>query len=258
MAESRETERPLAGKVALVTGAGSGIGRACALALARAGAALAAIDRSAARAAELTSALPGTECLPWAVDLADARAVDVAAEAAIDRFGRVDILVNCAGAPGEHRPLTEVSDADWEQVFAVNVRAPFVLMRRIGAHMVRRGDGGRIVSVSSSSAHRAVASRAPYGSSKAALEQLTRSAAAEFGRFGINVNAVAPGVTDTPWTLGMGRAAMEQAVREGPLANLLHRVSTAEDVAAVVLFLCLPASRQITGQTIHASAGAVV
>src|SRR5690606_14359572 len=113
-------------------------------------------------------------------------------------------------------------------------------------HMVERGGGGRIVSVSSSSAFRAQRVPVDYGTSKAAIGQLTRSAAADLGPHDVNVNAVAPGLTATPMTRGFGdAAALEAAVVEGPLENLLHRVSQPEDVAATILFLCLPASRQI-------------
>jgi NAD(P)-dependent dehydrogenase (short-subunit alcohol dehydrogenase family) len=251
---------PLLGNaIALVTGAGSGIGQAAALKFAKAGAVLALIDISGERLHETVAKLPGTDCLQLEADLSVAGSVESAAQRVLAELGHVDILVNCAGAAGKHTPLVDVTLEDWEHVHAVNVRAPFLLMQRIGRAMVERRQGGRIVSVSSSSAHRARFSRAPYGSSKAALEQLTRSAAAEFGPHGINVNAVAPGVTDTPWNDGnMDQAAMQRAVNEGPLSNLLHRVSLAEDVADAVLFLCSPQSRQITGQTIHVSAGAIV
>jgi NAD(P)-dependent dehydrogenase (short-subunit alcohol dehydrogenase family) len=125
--------------------------------------------------------------------------------------------------------------------------------------MIERGGGGRIINLSSSSAFRARNSPLAYASSKAALVQLTRSAAAELGPHDINVNAVAPGITATPMTQVIGNAeALQRVASSGPLENLFHRVSQPEDVAAVILFLCLPASRQITGQTIHTSAGAVV
>ncbi len=98
-----------------------------------------------------------------------------------------------------------------------------------------------------------------YASSKAAMVQLTRSAAAELGPHNINVNAVAPGITATAMTQAIGDAdALQRVASSGPLENLFHRVSQPEDVAAAIVFLCLPSSRQITGQTIHTSAGAVV
>jgi NAD(P)-dependent dehydrogenase (short-subunit alcohol dehydrogenase family) len=132
-------------------------------------------------------------------------------------------------------------------------------MKHVARHMIERGGGGRIVNISSSSAFRARNSRIAYATSKAALVQLTRCAAAELGRHDINVNAVAPGITKTGMTRAFGGdEALLRIASSGPLENLFHRVSEPADVAAAILFLCLPASRQITGQTIHTSAGAVV
>jgi NAD(P)-dependent dehydrogenase (short-subunit alcohol dehydrogenase family) len=125
--------------------------------------------------------------------------------------------------------------------------------------MIASGRGGSIVNVSSSSAFRAVSSGGPYGISKAGLGALTRGAAWELGPYGINVNAVAPGLTRSAITgHAFDEEGLQQAVQSGPLANLLGRVSEPEDVANVIAFLCLPASRQITGQVIHTSAGAVI
>jgi NAD(P)-dependent dehydrogenase (short-subunit alcohol dehydrogenase family) len=115
------------------------------------------------------------------------------------------------------------------------------------------------VNLSSSAAFRAQQSPALYASSKAAICGLTRAAAADLGPYEINVNAVAPGMTKTPMTAGIGDdEAYTAIVSSGPLENLLHRPSEAADVAAVILFLCLPASRQLTGQVLHTSAGLVI
>lgn len=145
-------------------------------------------------------------------------------------------------------------------MLAVNLTAPFILIRAVAARMIDAGLSGSIVNISSSSAFRAVSSGGAYGVSKAGLAALTRGAAWELGPHGTNVNTVAPGVTRTGITeQAFGSSgAMRAAVSAGPLANLLQRVSEPEDVANVVAFLCLPASRQITGQVIHTSAGAVV
>jgi NAD(P)-dependent dehydrogenase (short-subunit alcohol dehydrogenase family) len=145
-------------------------------------------------------------------------------------------------------------------VLAIDLTAPFLLLQAVGRRMIARGQGGSIVNVGSSSAYRAVSSGAAYGAAKAGLGSLTRSAAWEFGPHGVNVNLVAPGVTRTPITESAfgGPDGMAAAVREGPLANLLGRVSEPADVAAVIGFLCLPGARQITGQVVHTSAGAIV
>jgi NAD(P)-dependent dehydrogenase (short-subunit alcohol dehydrogenase family) len=160
---------------------------------------------------------------------------------------------------GPGKPLLESDESAWDMVFAVNVTAPYLLIKRLGSHLVARGAPGRIVNITSSSAHRARMSIPAYGASKSALMQLTRTAAADLGPHDINVNAVAPGLTATQMGTGSFPAEMvDQIIKDGPISNLLGRVSQPEDVADAVLFLCLPASRQITGQTVHVSAGAII
>ena len=254
-------ETPLSGRVALITGAASGIGEAAASAIADAGASIAALDRDAAGLDRVVSELEsaGAKALALPLDLSDTASIPAGVAEVLAAFGRIDILVNCAGISGEQGSILEQSEENWDRVHQVNLKAPFLLMQHVGRHMVERGGGGRIVNVSSSSAFRARQSIPPYGSSKAALVQLTRSAAADLGPYEINVNAVAPGLTATAMTGALGDDdALGELVTEGPLANLFQRVSQPADVAAAILFLCLPASRQITAQTIHTSAGAVV
>jgi NAD(P)-dependent dehydrogenase (short-subunit alcohol dehydrogenase family) len=174
---------------------------------------------------------------------------------------RVHILINAAGMPATQVDFLDLGEDDWERIYNVNLRAPMVLMQAVGRRMVAQGQGGRIVNVTSSAAFRAGTAQAAYATSKAALTQLTRNVAAELGAHGINVNAVAPGVTATPMALGWfkEKSVMAQEARPGgSVANLLQQVAEAEDVAATILFLCLDASRQITAQTIHTSAGTVV
>jgi len=251
----------LSGKGAIVTGGASGIGRATVAALSSAGAFVAALDRDEAglSAAVDESVKAGGKAFALPFDLAETNRIPAIVAKAIDELGRIDILVNCAGVAGKFQSLLEIDEANWDFVHTVNLKAPMLLLRHVARHMVDRGGGGRIVNISSSSAFRARNSPTAYATSKAAIVQLTRCAAAELGRHNINVNAIAPGITATGMTRALGNAeALQRVASSGPLENLFHRVSQPEDVAAAILFLCLPGSRQITGQTIHTSAGAVI
>lgn len=253
--------RSLAGRFALVTGAASGIGAATARRLAAEGSSVVALDVDAVGLTRVVEEIrrDGGSARAKPFDLAETSGIAGVVDEVIRDCGRIDILVNAAGVFGESGTVLDLSEKTWDRVHTINLKAPFLLIQAVARHMVERGGGGRIVSVSSSSAYRAVRVPATYGASKAGIGQLTRSAAADLGPHGINVNAVAPGLTATPMTTSFGdTAALDLAVAtEGPLSNLLKRVSQPEDVAETILFLCLPASRQITGQTIHTSAGAV-
>lgn len=249
----------LSGKVAIITGAGRGIGAAVSSSLVRSGAKVLLVDideQAEVAARELRD--HGGQASGFVADLAFPNsATEVVAEA-VAVFGRIDVLVNNAGV-GSAGKFPHLSGDDFDRVFAVNTRAPLLLAQEASRHMVAQGDGGKIVNVSSSSGFSALASPPIYGASKAALCSLTRSLAALLGPHDINVNAVAPGLTSTAMGASVGDdAAMRSAVEEGPLANLFGRVSTPADVADVIHFLCLPAARQITGQTIHTSAGSIV
>jgi NAD(P)-dependent dehydrogenase (short-subunit alcohol dehydrogenase family) len=254
-------EALLTGKVALVTGGASGIGEATARELASHGAAIALLDREKAGIERVVAAIreQGGQATGHRVDLGQIASIPEAVAEVLRVHARIDILVNAAGISGDEGEILTQSEANWDRVLAINLKAPFRLIQEVARHMVERGGGGRIVNVTSSSAHRARRSMAPYGAAKAGLAQLTRTAAADLGRFDINVNAVAPGVTMTPMTKSIGdEAAFVRVIAEGPLSNLLGRPSQPEDVASAIVYLCLPGSRQITGQTIHTSAGAVV
>jgi NAD(P)-dependent dehydrogenase (short-subunit alcohol dehydrogenase family) len=249
-----------AGKVALVTGAASGIGRATAFAFAEHGARLALIDLDMDGMKVTLAQAGATDGLAFVVDLADTNAVIKAAHDILAVTGGVDFLANVAGMLARPDRVARMDAAVWQRTLAVNLIAPAVLTNLIGENMVARGVSGRIVNISSSSAFRAAGEvPAAYACSKAALGALTRVSAAEFGKHDINVNSVVPGPTLTAMAVRSDVAErLQEMVTEGPMANLLGRVSLPEDVASAIVFLCRPESRQITGQLIHTSAGAVV
>ena len=258
MTASREAERPLQGQVAIVTGGASGIGRATVLALAAEGVRTAVLDVDEAGAGQV-AVEAGNDAKAFAIDARDAKAIVGTVDKVLAHFGRIDILVNSAGTSGPVLNVLDFTEDAYDFVMNLNLRAPFLFTRAVAQHMVARGEGGRIVNLSSSASARATAAPAIYAASKSAINGLTRSAAADLGVHNINVNAVAPGLTKTPMTAGIGDDATYQLlVESGPLENLLKRVSEPEDVAGVIVFLCRPESRQITGQVIHTSAGQVV
>ncbi len=250
----------LSGKVALVTGGASGIGRATVLGLLKVGAAVAVLDREETGLREVVDQgrAAGGNALAVPFDLTNLKAIPDMVKQVVQKLGRIDILINAAGVAGRGQPLLKLDEEDWDFIQTVNLKAPMLLMKHVAQHMVDRGGGGRIVNISSSSAFRARQSPTAYASSKAAIVQLTRCAAAELAQYEINVNAVAPGFTITGMTRRMGEESFQRAVSSGPLENLFHRPSMPEDVAEAIVFLCLPGSRQITAQTIHTSAGAVI
>lgn len=256
------TERELQGKVAIVTGGGSGIGRATVRLLAEDGAEVVVVDRdeAGAKQAAADADAAGSRGIAVVADLADATTIRPLVDGVIAEHGHIDILVNSAGISAAPHNILDFTDATFEQVFAINVRAIALLLRDVGRHMIERGIEGRIVSVSSSAAFRARTAPALYAASKAAVNGLTRAAAADLGPHGINVNAVAPGLTKTAMTAAIGDdEAYARLVQPGAsMENLLGRAAEPEDVAYVIRFLCLPASRQMTGQVVHTSAGHVV
>jgi NAD(P)-dependent dehydrogenase (short-subunit alcohol dehydrogenase family) len=243
----------LPGRVALVTGAGRGIGAAVAAGLAGAGAMVALVDldgaAAATRAREIEAA--GGRAVAFAADVADAAAVDRAVDALVERAGRLDVLVNNAGVV-RGRGALETSEEDWEAVMRVNVRGVFLCARRGAAEMRRQG-GGAIVNVASTSSFRAtrVTPLAAYDASKAAVANLTRALAVEWAPHGIRVNAIAPGPLATAMTIPL---SPEQEARKLAPIPMGRRGSPAEMVGAV-LFLASPAAAYVTGQVLPVDGG---
>ncbi|WP_262282621.1 SDR family NAD(P)-dependent oxidoreductase [Micromonospora sp. MA102] len=240
----------LDGKVALVTGGSRGIGAAVALRLAREGADVAlTYERRSDRAAELVEQIKaaGRRALAVPADSADPAAVRAAVDRVAGEFGRLDVLVNNAGVLLTG-PVTELGPDEVERTIAVNVRAPFVFAQAAVRHMT---DGGRIVSIGSNVAERAVVpGLALYSMSKTALLGLTRGLARELGGRGITANLVNPGPTDTDANPADGPNA--EAIRG---FTALGRYADPAEIAAVVAFLAGPDGGYVTGATINADGG---
>ncbi|MCE5972376.1 SDR family oxidoreductase [Sinirhodobacter sp. WL0062] len=232
--------KPLSGKRALVTGAASGIGRACALALREAGAEVLGLDLRAS-----DEPFPVLAC-----DLADEAQIVAAVSEAARRMGAIDILVNNAGIL-EEAPLGSLSAAHIDRMFAINVRGAMLVAREVLPHLP---EGGRIINIVSELAYLGRAEASVYVATKAAMLGATRSWARELAPK-ILVNAVAPGPTDTP-LLGFENLTARQKAEE--TANPLGRIGRPEEVAAAVVFLAGPGATLFTGQCLGANGGAAM
>jgi 3-oxoacyl-[acyl-carrier protein] reductase len=239
-------------KVAIVTGAARGIGRAIAARLGRGGASLALCDVLADAVDETAATLAQEHDVPargYAVDVADAAAVNAFVARVVEDFGSVDILVNNAGIARD-RPLFRMSDEDFELVLRVNLFGAFYFCRAAGRVMAKQG-AGKIVNVSSVIGVMGNPGQANYAASKAGVIALTKTVAKELAGRGVNVNAVAPGFIETEMTAALApeiRAAYLKLIPAG-------RYGTPEDVADVVAFLASEASSYLTGHLLFADGG---
>jgi 3-oxoacyl-[acyl-carrier protein] reductase len=244
----------LSGRRAVVTGASSGIGRAIAVALAAAGADVAGMSLDDASETDRLVRDQGRDSLQLVGNTGDVTAVERLAEAATERWGGFDVWVNNAGRLLVRR-LLETSDDDWHGLLAGNLHGYFYGCRAAAKHLTERGEGGRIVNVTSISGIVGVGGIGAYTAAKGAIMALTKALAVELAPAGITVNAIAPGAIDTP----LNAEAYTAAVRRVYEARIpLGRIGTAEDVADVAVFLSSDASRYITGQQIVVDGGLVV
>ena len=243
----------LAGKVVLVTGGAHGIGHGVVGAFARAAASVAVADidgvAAAKTAAEIEEAT-GTPVSPIQLDVRKAASVMAAVDAIVARFGRIDVLVNNAGIY-PNSPVLEMDEAEWDAVFATNIKGAFLVARAVARVMVERGEGGRIVNVSSGAAVSGRVGGAHYCSSKAALNMFTRVLAIELAPHRITVNAVAPGLIEVERNAELAPEYVESILRTLPAG----RIGQPADVANAVLFLAAPASSFITGSILTVDGG---
>jgi 3-oxoacyl-[acyl-carrier protein] reductase len=237
-------------EVAIVTGGAKGIGFGIAAALARHGRRIALfdLDRVALDQAASELAATGAEVIGLPVDVTRGASVNEAVEAVVARFGRIDVLVNNAGIVRDRR-ITKMSDEDWDAVIGVNLKSQFLCCRAVLAHM-SAARYGRIVNISSRAWLGGVG-QSNYSAAKGGVVSLTRSLALEWASAGITVNAVAPGIVDTPLFQAFDAELQERLKKSVPV----QRIGTPDDIAQAVLFFAQREASYITGQTLYVCGG---
>jgi 3-oxoacyl-[acyl-carrier protein] reductase len=241
----------LEGRIALVTGASQGIGRACAIELARAGATVAVAARNEAKLAEAVAQIEsaGGKAAAFALDIASEESILAAAKAILGRFGKVEILVNNAGITRDGLML-RMKRAAWDDVLSTNLTGAFLLTQALLGPMLKNR-WGRIINITSVVGRTGQAGQVNYAASKAGLIGFTRSIAREVASRGITVNAVAPGYIETPMT-----AVLDEKQREAMIAGIpLGRPGTEAEIAQSVAFLASDAAAYITGHVLDVNGG---
>jgi 3-oxoacyl-[acyl-carrier protein] reductase len=239
------------GKIALVTGAGQGIGRTIALSLAERGASVVVADINVDQASAVAAEVEGLRCssLPLKVNVASLKECEELMKAVIDRFGKLDILVNNAGITRD-MVLLRMKEEQWDDVISVNLKGTFNCTKTAIRYMFRQRSGC-IINIASVTGAMGNPGQANYSASKAGIMGFTKAVAREYAEYGITVNAVAPGFIATAMT-----DAIPQKDRDLLIAQIpAKRLGTPEDVAAVVCFLASNAASYITGQVIHTNGG---
>ena len=248
----------LAGRVAIITGGGHGIGKAYAFGLAGEGAkvVVAEIDVIAAEAVAEDLKRRGFEAIAVRTDVADLASVEAMVERAVAAFGRIDILVNNAAifatVPMSRSPFDQIGIEEWDRMMAVNLRGTWLASRAVVPHMRKRGYG-KIINISSGTALKGSASRIHYVTSKAGVLGFTRTLARELGQHGICVNCVPPGSTLSEENPSEGIVRMRAAAAE---ERALKRTQKPEDLVGAIVFFASPESDFITGQTLVVDGGA--
>lgn len=255
----------LKGKVAIVTGGGQGIGRACALKLAAAGADVAAVDINDETAASTAAAIEamGRRGLAIKADLGEVAEIDRMVDETVAALGRLDIIVNNAGVT-RRADIMELTEEDWDRIYRVNAKGVFFCVQRAAREMIKQ-DGGRIINIASIAGKGFIGtSNAIYAGSKGAVLAMTKTAAQQLGRYNINVNAVCPGIVRTEIYQKIievnaekqGRS-VEEVERDAIATVPIGRGNEPEDIADLVVFLASPGSHNITGQSINVDGGLV-
>jgi 3-oxoacyl-[acyl-carrier protein] reductase len=241
----------LTGRVALVTGASQGIGRACALKLAAAGATAVVAARNQAKLNELVTEITtaGGKAAGFALDVSDEEQIKSTTKAAIAQFGKIDILVNNAGITRDQLVM-RMKRADWDAVLQTNLTSAYLCIQQVIGSMLKQR-WGRIINISSVFGQMGQAGQANYAASKAGLIGLTMAIAREVGSRNITCNAIAPGFIETAMTENLGEDFKQNAVKQIPLG----RVGSPDDVASAVAFLASDQASYITGHVLNVNGG---
>ena len=251
---SAENEKfPLSEKVALVTGAGTGIGRSAALAFAKKGASVVLAGRRSTEIEQVASEIveAGGSAVAVSADVSDELAIETLIRSTIDRFGQLDAAFNNAGTMSGYAPIADLSVEDYDRTMAVNTRGVWLLMKHEIRAMLEQGTGGAIVNTSSIAATGGTAGLSIYAASKGAIDSMIRPIALEVGGAGIRVNNVSPSLVRTPMTRGYPDEALAPIARHAAL----KRVGEPDDIADVAAWLCTDEARFITGQSILVDGG---
>jgi NAD(P)-dependent dehydrogenase (short-subunit alcohol dehydrogenase family) len=244
----------IAGKVAIVTGGGSGMGAASSQRLSREGAKVVVVDVREDAAKEVAASLEG-ESIAVGADVSTVEGVDAYVRAAVDAFGRVDLFHNNAGFGGDLVPIWATTVEQFDHTIGVNTRGVFLGLRAVIGRMIDQGDGGAIVNTASLSGLRGVPGQAAYGASKHAAVGLTKVAALDAGPFGIRVNAVCPGLVDTPMLRGLIDVAPPELL-EGMVARVpVGRMAQPDEVAALVTWLLSDQASYVNGEAVVVDGG---
>ena len=254
-------------KIALVTGAGRGMGRAIATGFAGQGAHVSVADIDARTVEETSIAVKelGRQSLALHADVGSLADIDRMVKETLDTFGRIDILVNNAGVT-RYLYVMDITEADWDRIHRVNAKGAFFCMQRVARELIQQGQGGRIINIASIAGKGySGTSNAAYAASKGAVIAMTQITAHQLGRYNINVNAICPGATRT----AMGETTLAQRseklgvsleeLERRRTANIpIGRANKPEDIADMAIFLAGPGSRNITGQAFNVDGGLVM
>lgn len=256
----------LTDKIALVTGAGRGMGRAIALRFAQEGAHVVVGDINAETVQATAAAIEtlGRQSVPIRVDMGEATDINALIQRALDTFGRIDVVVNNAGVT-KALDLFDVTPEDWDWMHRVNARGVFFCLQAVARQMVQQRSGSIINIASIAGKGYRYTSNIAYAASKGAVVVMTQVAALQLAEYNINVNAICPGVTQTDMMLGIQRdrstqhgISMEELERRSVASIPLQRANTPDDIAAMAVFLASDEARNITGQALNVDGGLVI